>query len=43
VPHFNVYAGVSPLDGRDGQAPSLSERRQQFSQADLTGLWVASD
>ena len=39
----NLYAGSSQLAGRDGQGPSLSERRQLFSQADLTGLWVSGD
>lgn len=39
----NLYAGASQLGGGGGQAPSLSERRSLFSQADLTGLWVSRE
>jgi hypothetical protein len=43
APFYNLYAGASLLAGRGSQAPSLSERRQLFKQADLTGLWVSGD
>ena len=43
VPYYNVYVSASPLAGRGGHAPSLSERRQLFNQADLTGLWIVNE
>ncbi len=43
VPCFNAYLGASPLAARGGQAPTLSERRQLFVQADLNDIWISSD
>jgi len=40
---YNLYAGASRLAGSGGHKPSLSERRQLFSSADLTGLWVSGE